>query len=170
LLLFDSTEGYGNRDRGSGGDSGRNWNNGGGNSGGRSYNRDGDRDGYGQDRGGGGRWSTSAGPRDGGGGGGRDFYNSGNTRWQEPNGGGRGGDRGSSGTGYNRRDDGRATTTDDWTVPLPRNERTESELFKGGHGPSGINFDRYEDIPVEATGSDVPNGIEDVSIFNYIAL
>jgi superfamily II DNA/RNA helicase len=34
-------------------------------------------------------------------------------------------------------------------------------LFTGGHGPSGINFDRYEDIPVEATGSDVPNGIED---------
>ena len=47
-----------------------------------------------------------------------------------------------------------------------RNERIEGELFTGGHGPSGINFDRYEDIPVEATGTDVPNGIEDVSISN----
>ena len=44
-----------------------------------------------------------------------------------------------------------------------RNDRIEHELFSGGHGPSGINFDRYEDIPVEATGSDVPNGIEDFS-------
>ena len=105
----------------------------------------------------------------GGRGGGRDngLYN--NTRWQEPprgerndrgGGGGRSGDREQ---GYNRRDDGRATTADDWTSPLPRNERIEGELFTGGHGPSGINFDRYEDIPVEATGSDVPNGIEDVS-------
>ena len=41
----------------------------------------------------------------------------------------------------------------------------------GGHEPSGINFDRYEDIPVEATGSDVPAPIEDVShIFNHSLL
>ncbi len=38
----------------------------------------------------------------------------------------------------------------------------EEELFTSA-GPSGINFDRYEDIPVEATGCDVPNGIEDFS-------
>ena len=39
----------------------------------------------------------------------------------------------------------------------------ENELFKGGHKePSGINFDRYEDIPVEATGTDIPQPIEDV--------
>ncbi len=38
----------------------------------------------------------------------------------------------------------------------------ERELFGTG-GPSGINFDRYEDIPVEATGNDVPSGIDDVS-------
>ena len=99
--------------------------------------------------------------------GGRDnrdsFYN--NTRWQEPPRGERN-DRGDrNDRGFNRRDDGRATTADDWTQPLPRNERIEGELFTGGHGPSGINFDRYEDIPVEATGSDVPNGIEDVSFF-----
>ena len=31
---------------------------------------------------------------------------------------------------------------EDWTKPLPRNERLEEELFGAGHGPSGINFDR----------------------------
>jgi hypothetical protein len=36
-------------------------------------------------------------------------------------------------------------------------------------GPSGINFDRYEDIPVEATGSTVPPPIEDVSTPNVKA-
>jgi len=131
--------------------------------------------------GGGGRWSTTDGQqrndrwdRSGSGGGdrGQNFYNGaggqggGNTRWQEPPSGGGGpprdgGDRG----GYSRRDDGRGGggggSAEDWTKPLPRNDRLEGELFTGGHGPSGINFDRYEDIPVEATGSDVPNGIED---------
>lgn len=175
--------GSGYSGRGSGG----RWNDDGGQSRG-SYNRDGYNDRSGQDRGysgngrggGGGRWSTQDGQRMergggdfGGRGGGRDngLYN--NTRWQEPprgerndrgGGGGRSGDREQ---GYNRRDDGRATTADDWTSPLPRNERIEGELFTGGHGPSGINFDRYEDIPVEATGSDVPNGIED---FNQVKL
>jgi len=152
-----------------------------------SYNRDGNRDRYEQNRGGGGgsgRWSTQDGQRMdrggdwGRGGGGRDnnrgenFYN--NTRWQEPSrdrndrGGRDGGDRENRG-GYNRgnRDDGRASSSDDWTIPLPRNERIEQELFTGGHGPSGINFDRYEDIPVEATGSNVPEGIED---FNQVKL
>ena len=38
----------------------------------------------------------------------------------------------------------------------------------GGHEPSGINFDRYEDIPVEATGSDVPAPIEDVSLTLFL--
>ena len=44
------------------------------------------------------------------------------------------------------------------TQPLARNGRLEQELFSGAS--SGINFDRYEDIPVEATGTDVPEGIE----------
>ena len=146
----------------------------------RSYNRDGYRDGYGQDRrggggggGGGGRWSTTDGQRndrwDRRGDNRDPFYN--NTRWQEPprdrgdRGGYRGGrggdDRG--GDRNDRHDRGNGANADDWTVPLPRNDRIEQELFSGGHGPSGINFDRYEDIPVEATGSDVPNGIEDFS-------
>lgn len=139
----------------------------------RSYGRDGNRDRYGSDRGGGGgggRWSTTDGQRNDRWGGDRrydnrgdNFYN--NTRWQEPpprdrDGGRYGGRGGGGGAG---RDDPRGSMSDDWTVPLGKNERLEQELFSGGHGPSGINFDRYEDIPVEATGSDVPNGIEDFS-------
>jgi len=46
----------------------------------------------------------------------------------------------------------------DWTKPLPRNERVEEELY--GVGCTGINFDKYEDIPVEATGDDCPKHIE----------
>lgn len=34
------------------------------------------------------------------------------------------------------------------------------ELFHSD--PTGINFDKYEDIPVEATGEDVPRNIEAV--------
>lgn len=124
-----------------------------------SYGRGGGRDGYRQD--GGGRWGGNRGfDRDNEGG---------NNRWQrdDRDGGGRGygGRYGGGGGGYagrSRNDDGRANTADDWTIPLSRNERVEQELFKsGGHEPSGINFDRYEDIPVEATGSDVPSSIED---------
>jgi len=47
---------------------------------------------------------------------------------------------------------------EDWSKPLPRNDRLESELFTSAK--SGINFDRYEDIPVEATGADAPSSIE----------
>ena len=64
------------------------------------------------------------------------------------------------GRGYGGRDRGqqRDREPEDWTQPLARNERLEQELFSGAS--SGINFDRYEDIPVEATGTDVPEGIE----------
>ncbi|XP_029207734.1 ATP-dependent RNA helicase DDX3X-like [Acropora millepora] len=47
---------------------------------------------------------------------------------------------------------------EDWSKLLPRNDRIERELF-GKHN-TGINFDKYEDIPVEATGHDVPKNIE----------
>ena len=39
-------------------------------------------------------------------------------------------------------------------------------MFSGG--PSGINFSKYEDIPVEATGTDVPKGI--VTSFDEVRL
>ncbi|XP_026323370.1 putative ATP-dependent RNA helicase Pl10 isoform X2 [Hyposmocoma kahamanoa] len=58
-------------------------------------------------------------------------------------------------------DDVRRTSTrrdeNDWTVPLPRDERQELELF--GTGNTGINFSKYEDIPVEASGDRVPDFI-----------
>ncbi len=92
-----------------------------------------------------------------------------NDRWKEPEPGSFGGERGGYGGG---RDGGpprgggsggggggqRRNDAADWTKPMPRNEKLEQELFGTGHGPSGINFDRYEDIPVEATGRDVPKG------------
>ena len=49
--------------------------------------------------------------------------------------------------------------------PGPRNEQIESQLFGDTSTipklHSGINFDNYDDIPVEATGINVPDPIED---------
>lgn len=42
----------------------------------------------------------------------------------------------------------------DYTSLGPRDERIELELF--GTANTGINFNKYEDIPVEATGNQVP--------------
>ncbi|KAL6434307.1 hypothetical protein ACFW04_006026 [Cataglyphis niger] len=91
----------------------------------------------------------------------RDRPISGNDRWQEPtrndrwqenrndrmgSGSGRwGDDRGGRGSGRNEVD---------WTIPTARDERLELELF--GTGNTGINFSKYEDIPVEATGDSIP--------------
>jgi ATP-dependent RNA helicase DDX3X len=45
--------------------------------------------------------------------------------------------------------------------PLTRNSRMELELF-GEHVNTGINFEKYEDIPVEASGGNIPEPIESV--------
>ncbi|XP_008105612.1 ATP-dependent RNA helicase DDX3X isoform X2 [Anolis carolinensis] len=50
---------------------------------------------------------------------------------------------------------------DDWSKPLPPSERVEQELFAGGN--TGINFEKYDDIPVEATGNNCPPHIESFS-------
>lgn len=53
---------------------------------------------------------------------------------------------------------------------MARDERVEAELF--GTGNTGINFNKYEDIPVEATGQNVPPHIttfEDVKLTPLIA-
>jgi ATP-dependent RNA helicase DDX3X len=98
-----------------------------------------------------------------------------NTRWQEPpqareqqfqEGGDRYNGRGSSDRGFggkwnNQRSGGEV----DYTVPLPRNERIELELF--GTDNTGINFSKYEDIPVEATGQNCP---ENITSFDDIKL
>lgn len=46
----------------------------------------------------------------------------------------------------------------EWAKPQPKNEKVERELF--GTRSTGINFDKYEDIPVEATGNDCPTKVE----------
>ncbi|XP_071765697.1 putative ATP-dependent RNA helicase an3 isoform X2 [Centroberyx gerrardi] len=47
---------------------------------------------------------------------------------------------------------------EDWSKPTPPNERLEHELFSGSN--TGINFEKYDDIPVEATGQNSPHHIE----------
>ncbi|XP_069060308.1 ATP-dependent RNA helicase DDX3X isoform X1 [Pleurodeles waltl] len=61
-------------------------------------------------------------------------------------------DRGNSRWSDDRNDD------DDWSKPTAASERLEQELFAGGN--TGINFDNYDDIPVEATGNNCPPHIE----------
>jgi hypothetical protein len=38
-----------------------------------------------------------------------------------------------------------------------------TELFDQGHISAGINFDKYDDIPVEATGNDVPTSVAELA-------
>ncbi|KAH8360104.1 hypothetical protein KR093_010805 [Drosophila rubida] len=106
-----------------------------------------------------------------------------NDRWQEPERsmayeggaseggpGAGGGNRsynnrgGGGGGGYNNR-----WKEGDYTKLGARDERLEQELF--GVGNTGINFDKYEDIPVEATGQNVPPHItsfDDVQLTEII--
>ncbi|VDK21711.1 unnamed protein product, partial [Anisakis simplex] len=51
-------------------------------------------------------------------------------------------------------DDMGGAATKSWSQQGPRDEHKERELFSCVN--SGINFDKYEEIPVEASGSDVP--------------
>lgn len=90
-----------------------------------------------------------------------------NTRWQEPP---------QQHQEYNNRSGGYGGKWDDnrrgnvdYTVPLPRDERVELELF--GTANTGINFNKYEDIPVEATGHQVPDHIssfDDIKLTDII--
>lgn len=85
---------------------------------------------------------------------------------------GRGGGGGDFWSRGGARDDGFRGTSDDfvpekeedWTKPLPRNERMEKDLFSTQN--TGINFDKYEDIPVEASGEDCPKHIQEFSDIN----
>lgn len=90
-----------------------------------------------------------------------------NNRWDDGGNGGGGGGGGGGGRRENnsRWNDGREQrrNDNDWTVLLPKDERLEQELY--GTGNTGINFSKYEDIPVEATGDKVPCHITSVSAF-----
>jgi ATP-dependent RNA helicase DDX3X len=70
--------------------------------------------------------------------------------------GGSSGGGGYGGGGY--RNQSNSFETGDWTLLEPVNEELQRTLFGGGH--SGINFDKYEDIPVEASGTEVPDHID----------
>lgn len=93
-----------------------------------------------------------------------------NDRWQEPEkreGGGGGGGGGGNYGGKWKEGVGKDI---DYTIPLARDERTELALF--GTANTGINFNKYEDIPVEATGQNVPGHITsftDVKLTEIIA-
>ncbi|XP_051567715.1 ATP-dependent RNA helicase DDX3X-like isoform X1 [Myxocyprinus asiaticus] len=67
-------------------------------------------------------------------------------------------ERGGFGGGGNSRWVEDSRDDEDWSKPLPPNERLEHELFSGSN--TGINFEKYDDIPVEATGHDCPPHIE----------
>ncbi|KAI9558726.1 hypothetical protein GHT06_015515 [Daphnia sinensis] len=88
-----------------------------------------------------------------------------NDRWKEPQ---RRSTTDSRGGGYgNPR--WKESNESDWTTLTAKDDRVEMEMF--GTGNSGINFDKYEDIPVEATGNDVPshiNSFEDVKLTEII--
>nr|XP_033326000.1 ATP-dependent RNA helicase bel [Megalopta genalis] len=80
-----------------------------------------------------------------------------NNRWPETRNDHRMGSGGGGGAGRwkdEREGGGRRNSEIDWTIPTSRDERLEVELF--GTGNTGINFSKYEDIPVEATGDNIP--------------
>lgn len=70
------------------------------------------------------------------------------------------------GGGGGRRDYGAGYWKDGVHHVGPRNPHVEKELFGTAEDKetthTGINFDKYDNIPVEATGRDVPNPIEEV--------
>ena len=84
-------------------------------------------------------------------------------------GGGRWNDRPQSTGGWNANasrekfNAGHGTWKDGQHIPGPRKLAMEKELFGDLNDPSkqhtGINFEKYDDIPVEATGAGVPDPI-----------
>ncbi|KAJ3591904.1 hypothetical protein NHX12_007034 [Muraenolepis orangiensis] len=66
-------------------------------------------------------------------------------------------ERGSYGGGNSRWGE-ESREEEDWSKPVAPNERLENELFAGGN--TGINFEKYDDIPVDATGNNCPPHID----------
>ncbi|RDA95753.1 hypothetical protein CP533_5092 [Ophiocordyceps camponoti-saundersi (nom. inval.)] len=76
---------------------------------------------------------------------------------------GHGGGGGGGGGSYAARGSGDGQWRDGKHVPGPSNPRLERDLFGTIDDPSkqhtGINFEKYDDIPVEASGHDVPEPV-----------
>lgn len=115
---------------------------------------------YNNNSGGGGynNWSSQGGDPNGG-------YSRGGYQRRDNNAGGYQRNAGYSNNNYKNRNafsnrgyQNRGYDNGDWTQLEPGNEEQERELFGVGH--SGINFEKYEDIPVDATGDNVPKHIE----------
>ncbi|KAF4518398.1 hypothetical protein B566_EDAN010491 [Ephemera danica] len=107
------------------------------------------------------------GPRSGGGGGGRCGGGDRDRRsggWGDSQGSGPGGRGGGSWEPRSSRAD------NNFSSLMPRDERLEHELFGQDH--TGINFSKYEDIPVEATGDNIPphiNSYDDIQMTEIIS-
>lgn len=87
-----------------------------------------------------------------------------NRRMGGPQGAGQGGQGGfGNGPSHGNSHDDRHNP--DWTRMLPANPMRERDLFGSGH--SGINFSKYEDIPVEASGVECPQNVETFQDLRY---
>ncbi|KAL1893453.1 DEAD-box ATP-dependent RNA helicase [Ceratocystis pirilliformis] len=113
--------------------------------------------------GGGGRNWTNHSGEGGGGRGGRW-----NNRGGYSGGHGRGGNNEGGGNNSNPRGSGDGEWRDGKHISGPANPRVERELFGTADDPSkqhtGINFEKYDEIPVEASGRDVPDPVITFSI------
>jgi ATP-dependent RNA helicase DDX3X len=105
--------------------------------------------------------------------GGRDHFNGSNAdgdSWKNPRYtpyGGRGGARDGRdrfNQGYGGKD-GRDTGRGQERVAYTREEASEEELFSKNN--TGINFDKYENIPVETFGKNIPQPIDDFKSANF---
>ncbi|KIO29904.1 hypothetical protein M407DRAFT_69868 [Tulasnella calospora MUT 4182] len=114
---------------------------------------------------GGGRWNDNGRPRSdygaAGGGWGKSAptWDRGDRRDSRGYGGGSGGGYG----GERPNSDGSGTWRDGQHIQGQPNKRVEKELFDadGKAQTAGINFDKYEDIPIEVTGKNVPDPVQE---------
>lgn len=105
---------------------------------------------------------SSRGGGSGGGGRGGNWANANDFSPRGPNGGGYGSNS-NSGSGAQARGSGDGQWRDGKHIPGPQNPRLERELFGIPNDPAkqstGINFSNYDDIPVEASGTNVPEPV-----------
>jgi ATP-dependent RNA helicase DDX3X len=64
-----------------------------------------------------------------------------------------------------RSKDAYSSHASEWEKPTQRIEHLEKELFHAT--PTGINFDSYDDIPVDVNGRDIPKEIQSFNECNF---